>query len=179
MGTEPGVKLDDEKLDLYGLLLEYFPDALREVCKVSTFGAKKYVKGGWRSVPSGYNRYTSALVRHLVEGTTERTDSDSGLSHDAHRAWNSLATLQLRLERERDEEAGDKRPDKSKDTPTERGSTANLLTPSLDSTRRCLDRNLRPPKRSDQVSGRVVRLGKYLDWAGGREATNWEDEYEA
>ena len=38
------------------------------------------------------------MVRHLLKpGIEGDLDSDSGLLHDAHCAWNSLARLELKL----------------------------------------------------------------------------------
>ena len=103
MGTTPGVKNDDGKSQLLLLLLSYFPRALRSVCGVSTFGASKYCPFGWESVDHARMRYSEALVRHLfAESEGEEVDSDSGLHHDAHVAWNALARLELRLREKED-----------------------------------------------------------------------------
>ena len=62
---EPGAKLDKGKPDASLLLM--FGKALRAVSEVGTFGADKYTRGGWQEVPDGINRYTAALVRHLLQ----------------------------------------------------------------------------------------------------------------
>lgn len=93
---QPGAKLDDGKPDASLLLM--FGKALTEVAQVGTFGAKKYTRGGWRTVPNGFDRYTAALVRHMLAEDHEADDDDSGLLHAAHAAWNALARLQLLLE---------------------------------------------------------------------------------
>lgn len=93
---EAGAKLDAGKPCEYQGAVAYFPRAISAVAAVSTFGARKYAWKGWETVPDGYNRYSDAMVRHLTkEGTGELTDSDSGLLHAAHAAWNSLARLEL------------------------------------------------------------------------------------
>ena len=95
--STPGAKLDLNKPDL-DLVLGDFAKAILEVGKVGTFGAKKYSRSGWLSVPNGIRRYSSALQRHwfyLMDG--EEYDDDSGLHHAAHMAWNSLAHLELLL----------------------------------------------------------------------------------
>lgn len=97
MGTEAGVKHDDDKGRIFSLLLAYFPRALQAVTQVSEFGATKYCKGGWATVPDGHQRYTDALGRHFVLSSYEEVDPDSGLWHDCHTAWNALAALELRL----------------------------------------------------------------------------------
>lgn len=94
-----GVKLDEGKPLLYQGLIEYFPEALMEVAKVSEEGAKApgHVWGGWRDVPDGYKRYTEAMIRHLFETPA----LEMGLLKTGDRmklasivAWNSLCRLQ-------------------------------------------------------------------------------------
>lgn len=92
----PGAKkFDDGKAPIFKGVLNYFPNALEAVARVSEFGFNKYgAWGGWRHVENGYDRYTEALNRHnLAQGY----DQDSKLLHIAHRAWNALATLELAL----------------------------------------------------------------------------------
>lgn len=92
---EPGAKLDDGKPD--ASLLGMFGKALLAVSAVGTFGARKYTRGGWVSVPDGFQRYTAALWRHLLGEGYEAADADSGLPHEAHAAWNALARLEIKL----------------------------------------------------------------------------------
>lgn len=95
---EPGAKLDAGKICAYRGAIDYFPRAIQQVAAVSTFGASKYAWKGWETVPEGFERYSDAMVRHLLaEGTGETSDNDSGLLHAAHAAWNALARLELRL----------------------------------------------------------------------------------
>jgi hypothetical protein len=98
LAHEPGAKLDSGK-PMAGVLLD-FGLALLEVAKVGTFGAKKYSRGGWQHVPDGVNRYTDALMRHLLAEQGESHDHESGLLHAAQAAWNSLARLELMLRQE-------------------------------------------------------------------------------
>jgi hypothetical protein len=91
----PGAKLDAGKPDA-SLLLD-FGRALAEVARVCTFGATKYTRGGWTHVSDGPNRYTAALLRHLLAEVRGKTDPDSGLRHAAQVAWNALARLELVL----------------------------------------------------------------------------------
>ena len=93
----PGAKLDSGKPDM-GLLLT-FGRALEAVAEVATFGADKYSRDGWVSVPDGIHRYTAAMLRHAVEEPREMCDKDSGLLHAAHTAWNAMARLELMLRR--------------------------------------------------------------------------------
>lgn len=94
--NKPGFKDDDGKV-LMGTLLE-FPLALAAVAEVATFGANKYTRGGWESVPNARVRYTDAMMRHLLAG--EGADDGTGgsrLLHEAHFVWNAIARLELRL----------------------------------------------------------------------------------
>lgn len=94
---EPGAKLDHGKNRL-GLIVFGFSRALGEVGRVGTYGANKYTDNGWMSVPNGIERYTDALLRHLLkEAQGEAVDQDTELLHAAHLAWNSLARLELML----------------------------------------------------------------------------------
>lgn len=108
---EHGAKVDAGKID--ASLLEQFPRALLEVCRVGTMGANKYTRNGWSGVVNGIIRYTAAMLRHLfkeqIEGTYDKDpwyDTDEGrvykdtIRHDAQVAWNSLARLELKLREE-------------------------------------------------------------------------------
>lgn len=95
---QPGAKTDAGKPD--ASLLADFGRALMAVAEVATFGraVKGYARGGWLQVPNGEQRYLAAMLRHTF--ATEQTDSESGLSHAKHCAWNSLARLELLLRQE-------------------------------------------------------------------------------
>ena len=76
-----GVKYDGEKPRWCLVPL----DALEDMVKVLTFGAKKYADDNWKKVPDAENRYMSALLRHITAYQRgEATDQESGLSHIAH-----------------------------------------------------------------------------------------------
>lgn len=95
-----GAKMDAGKLRA-GLVLGDFSRALRAIAAVGTFGAAKYTPHGWLEVPSGFERYTDAMLRHwLAEASGEVADRDSDLPHAAHVAWNALARLELMLRTE-------------------------------------------------------------------------------
>ena len=94
---EAGAKLDAGKRR-DGLVLLGFARALAAVSEVGTYGANKYTNNGWVSVPNGVNRYTDAMLRHLLsEASGELTDKDTGLLHAAHVVWNALARLDLMI----------------------------------------------------------------------------------
>jgi len=95
--TDPGAKLDAGKLRP-ATVFQMFSRALREVAKVGTYGIEKYSVGGWQEVPEGRTRYADAEMRHLLSiWGGEEHDKESGLLHEAHKAWNTLAQLELRL----------------------------------------------------------------------------------
>ncbi len=92
------IKYDAGKAPIFRGLVSYFPRAARAVAEVSGFGAAKYAWHGWENVDDGINRYSDAMVRHLLaEGEGEVLDPDSGLLHAAHTAWGALARLELKL----------------------------------------------------------------------------------
>ncbi|MCK5612759.1 hypothetical protein KAR91_63385 [Candidatus Pacearchaeota archaeon] len=90
-----GAKLDDGKIQA-GVLKD-FSLALTAIAEVGSFGANKYTRGGWQSVPNGIERYEDAFWRHLLKERHEPVDEDSGLLHQAHLAWNILARLEMTL----------------------------------------------------------------------------------
>lgn len=93
----PGAKLDAGKNRL-GLVFLAFARSLEAVGAVGTYGANKYTDNGWIDVPDGINRYTDAMLRHLLkEAIGEVHDPDTGIVHAAHTAWNALARLDLML----------------------------------------------------------------------------------
>ena len=95
------IKYDGGKPCAYRGAVSYFPRAIESVAAVSTFGANKYAWNGWQNVDNGFERYSDAMVRHLLrEGQGEVLDLDSGLLHAAHVAWGALARLELMLREE-------------------------------------------------------------------------------
>jgi hypothetical protein len=100
---EPGAKLDAGKPDA-GLLLD-FGNALAAVAEVATKGAEKYSRGGWLEVDDACNRYTAAMMRHMLKTKTDGpTYNEDGVNwdHDAQIAWNALARLEIKLRRLKD-----------------------------------------------------------------------------
>ena len=100
MEEEKVMKFDGGKV-LAGIPLQDFNLALLAVAEVGTFGAQKYRRSSWKTVPDAAIRYEDALVRHQLIRPTEDRDEESGLLHLAHQAWNTLAILQLKIEEER------------------------------------------------------------------------------
>lgn len=89
---QKGKKFDEEKPRVAEMAQD-FRLALIEVSKVWAFGANKYAKGNWRYLENANNRYTNALLRHLMAEADNLTDDESKLLHAAHVAWNALARL--------------------------------------------------------------------------------------
>lgn len=94
---QPGAKLDLGKNEV-SLIMEGFARALLEVAKVATYGANKYTRNGWETVPDGVYRYSNAAHRHyfgrIIDGDL---DPESQLFHEAHEIWNKLAAFELKL----------------------------------------------------------------------------------
>lgn len=94
---EPGSKTDFGKVKC-ALVLSEFSQALFSVSAVGTFGSVKYTPSGWLTVPNGVERYSDAMMRHLLKHWSgESNDPDSGLPHLHHALWNLLAVVELGL----------------------------------------------------------------------------------
>lgn len=93
-------KADERKaVPLCTGVLDYFPDALAEVARVSKAGNDQHNPGQplhWAKEKS--TDEADALVRHLLERGAR--DSD-GMRHSAKVAWRALALLQREIEEER------------------------------------------------------------------------------
>jgi len=88
-----GKKFDNEKprMDLLPM------DALLEIAKVMTFGAKKYGERNWEEGIDP-QRFRGAILRHdAAYEMGEIKDPESGFSHTAHKACSALMELALRL----------------------------------------------------------------------------------
>jgi hypothetical protein len=96
--SDKGAKLDAGK-EKVGLVLLAFSKPLLEIAKVGTFGANKYSDDGWISVANAEQRYTDAMLRHLLAERESEIDEETGLLHAAQVAWNALARLYFILKR--------------------------------------------------------------------------------
>ena len=96
-GTESAYIIDNRKnMPVFSGVLQYFPDAIREVSKTSWAGNEQHHPDKtlhWDRSKSGAE--LDALTRHLIEAGT--IDSD-GIRHSAKEAWRALANLQKELE---------------------------------------------------------------------------------
>ena len=80
-------------------VLNYFPDAIKEVAQCSFIGNEQHNPGTalhWDRSKSGDEK--DALVRHLLDAGTVDTD---GIRHSAKVAWRALANLQKEIENDR------------------------------------------------------------------------------
>lgn len=78
-------------------LLDYFPDALAEVAKVSYIGNEKHNPGQELHHSRGKSMdHADCIVRHLVG----RGGFDGDMRESAAMAWRALALLQEELEKE-------------------------------------------------------------------------------
>lgn len=98
--TIKDMKYDKGKI-LGSLPLKDFNLAILAIAEIGTFGANKYARSSWKTVPDAAIRYEDAMCRHQLMKETEENDPESGLKHLAHMAWNVLAILQLKLEEEK------------------------------------------------------------------------------
>jgi predicted HAD superfamily Cof-like phosphohydrolase len=96
----PGMKYDEGKPNL-SLVFGGFNKALLDVGYIGTFGARKYTPNGWKEVDKLYERYSSALLRHMFAAMSSRVkdiyDNETGRLHLAHVAWNALALTEHML----------------------------------------------------------------------------------
>jgi hypothetical protein len=103
--ADAGAKYDGEKIQWD--LLPF--DALEEVARVYTLGAKKYAPRNWEKGIS-YMRIVGALLRHLMARVMGETyDAENGQRHSASVVWNALTLLAYEL-RTMDGGAFDDRP---------------------------------------------------------------------
>tara|TARA_B110000211_G_scaffold222513_1_gene271280 strand:- start:1777 stop:2145 length:369 start_codon:yes stop_codon:yes gene_type:complete len=83
---------------IFSGVLNYFPDAIREVAICSRIGNEQHNAGKplhWDRSKSGDE--LDALTRHLMEAGTMDTD---GVRHSAKVCWRALANLQKEIERD-------------------------------------------------------------------------------
>ena len=100
---EVGAKYDEGKPRLAEMIID-FKEPLLELCKCWTFGANKYSKSNWKQVANGRDRYTNAMLRHLVQEDDNPVDNESRLLHASHIAFNALARLYFILQQNKRKE---------------------------------------------------------------------------
>jgi len=87
-----------KQIPVFSGVLQYFPDAIREVAKTSWIGNQQHHP----DKPLHWDRSKSsdeldALTRHLMEVGTIDTD---GIRHSAKVCWRAIANQQKKLEKE-------------------------------------------------------------------------------
>ena len=97
---DEGTKYDSGKPRIAEMVGD-FKEPLLAICKVWEFGADKYEKSNWKKVDNAIDRYTNAMMRHLLEEVDNPIDSESGLHHAIHVAWNAIARLYFILQEEK------------------------------------------------------------------------------
>lgn len=99
MSSLPPEPQERKKIPIGTGVLDYFPDALAEVAKVSFAGNLQH---NGPDAPLHWARGKSTdqadtIIRHFIDRGTIDTD---GMRHSAKLAWRALALLQLELEAE-------------------------------------------------------------------------------
>jgi hypothetical protein len=97
--TETPIKFTRKQTPVYSGVLNYFPDAIREVAQCSYMGNQQHNPDKhlhWDRSKSGDE--LNALTRHLLEAGTIDTD---GVRHSAKVAWRALANLQKEIEKDK------------------------------------------------------------------------------
>ena len=97
--TEDPIKFTRKQTPIFTGVLNYFPDAIREVAKCSYAGQQQHNPDkplAWDRSKSGDE--LDALSRHLLEAGTIDTD---GIRHSAKVAWRALANLQKEIEKDK------------------------------------------------------------------------------
>jgi hypothetical protein len=92
------IKFTRKQTPIFTGVLNYFPDAIREVARCSYAGQQQHNPDkplAWDRSKSGDE--LDALSRHLLEAGTIDTD---GIRHSAKVAWRALANLQKEIEDE-------------------------------------------------------------------------------
>ncbi len=85
-----GAKYDQDKL-LFECFMHDLAPVIKGVVQVLTFGAKKYSRSSWQSVPNAKQRYMDAFYRHMnAHHSGDHVDNESGLPHLFHAICNLM-----------------------------------------------------------------------------------------
>ncbi|MCQ2574534.1 MAG: DUF5664 domain-containing protein [Alphaproteobacteria bacterium] len=96
-----GIKYDNGKRRIAETIID-FKDSIEALTDVWTYGANKYAKSNWKQLDNAIDRYTNAMLRHLLAEDTNRYDDETKLLHAAHIAFNALARLHFIIEEEKE-----------------------------------------------------------------------------
>ena len=86
-----GTKHDNGKPLIGDMIIDY-KEQMLELCKVFEHGTKTYGLGNWKRVENGKDRFTNAMIRHLLR-EDEVYDAETGLLHAAQVFFNAGARL--------------------------------------------------------------------------------------
>ena len=92
--------MNRKEVPLYSGVIKYFPNALKEVAKVSKTGNDQHNPGQplhWAREKS--TDQLDALLRHLADYAEGKDFDTDGMRHLAKCAWRCLAQLELDLEK--------------------------------------------------------------------------------
>ena len=92
--------MNRKEVPLYSGVIKYFPNALKEVAKVSKTGNDQHNPGQplhWAREKS--TDQLDALMRHLVDYANGEEFDIDGMRHLAKICWRSLAQLELDIEK--------------------------------------------------------------------------------
>ena len=79
--TSKGQKFDNKKLRWDLLPVE----AMIDVVRVLTYGARKYADNNWKKVENPHDRYYAASIRHITRWRAGyKKDKETGRSHLTH-----------------------------------------------------------------------------------------------
>ena len=126
-------------------------EEVEDIVKVFTSGSIKYGDNTWQGLENGYQRYKSAMFRHLLEYEKgAEFDEETGCRHLAQVAWNAISMLYL-----------SKRKDMKKPEPT------NILyvpysNSNLNSSGYNADRSI-PFTTASTVESKIDELDKRID----------------
>lgn len=104
--TLPTDPAERKKYPVASGVLDYFPDAIAALARVSWQGNEQHNPGQplhWDRTKS--TDHSDTLIRHFLQRGT--VDSD-GIRHSSKLAWRALALLQLEIEGERKEDPQEK-----------------------------------------------------------------------
>lgn len=94
LADRPETEYKNDKLD-DKLRWDLLPmSEIEDIVKLYHRGAKKYKPDSWKQLNDGFNRYRSALMRHMMAYLNgERYDKETGSNHLTAVAWNAIAML--------------------------------------------------------------------------------------
>ena len=92
-------KENRKEYPVYTGVLAYFPNALKEVAKVSLAGNKQHGIDGLKWDRSKSTDEPDALMRHLIDHAKGEVFDTDGERHLAKVCWRALAFLEKELEK--------------------------------------------------------------------------------